>query len=348
MKRRFSIGVVGTGMWGDTHVKCLKEDSRATVSWICARTRTSLDAAMERHGVVNGTLDYRRILGDDAVDAVVIATPPHTHAEMAVAAMRAGKHVLLEKPMGITPAEVKRIVAEAKRHPRRVVLEASCRISRTQPKFAFVKKLVDSGALGTVYHIHFQMMIPTTFVDYNPKGAWGAQKKLAGGGPVIDWGEYDFSFLLGVLGDAPKVERVQRFSRNDLRRQKLPGGIVPDVEQHAAAFIVFDNGVTCYYERGASAHMMADCEVRICGTKGGLKFSYLEWDRPEIEFFRAGRNGTGPTERKTLAVDMARKPDNCNTLLVRHFLDCLEGKAKPMMPVERAAKHLLLSLKIAG
>jgi predicted dehydrogenase len=217
MTKKFKIGVIGVGMYGQVHCQYFQESGRAEVTWACSASEATTKAAAERFGIPNATQDYRTMLKDPALEAVVITTPPDTHVPMAIEALRAGKHVLLEKPMTTTRRAMKRLLAEVVQHPNQVVLECSCRHTRLQPKFGFVKHLIDSGRLGRVYHIHHRHLIPTTFVEYNPKGAWAMDKSKAGGGPFFDWGVYDLSYHLGLLGDVPQLKSLRSFSINGLR-----------------------------------------------------------------------------------------------------------------------------------
>lgn len=336
-RRRFTVAVVGGGMIGAKHVDALCADGRARVKWVCNRSeelrrRWAADARVERT-----TADPGELLADPEVDAVVVATPPATHAELGLAALRAGKHLLLEKPMAVARDEAAALVAEAARRPGQVALEASCRHARLQPKFAFVKAIVDSGRLGEVYHLHHVMLSPETFLDWNPRALWAMERRLAGGGPVIDWGVYDLSFLLGVLGDAPALRSVTAFHRGGLRAR------AGDVEQHAAAFLCFDGGLTCAYERGAGVHGEAKTETRLHGTRGGLRLAYPSWEPPAVELFEEGPDGK--PRREILEVDMAGHGDD-NAALVAHFLDCVAGAASPAMPFARAARHLDIVLRI--
>lgn len=338
MHKPIQIGLIGGGMFGANHIESIRKDGRAEVRWVCDSHEPSLVMIQDQYEVVRGTTDYHKVLADEAVDAVIVVTPPFTHAEIATAVLRAGKHLLIEKPMAVNREEIETIIAEKKQHPELIALEGSGRHSRLQPKFDFVKSMVDSGKLGRVYHIHHNQLSPATFLDWNPKATWALDKKLAGGGPIFDWGEYDLSFHLGVLGDQPQLENVQAFHINDLR--KSPG----NVEQHAAAYLQFDNGLTYYYERGAGVHCEVGSETRIYGTEGGLKFSYLTWESPQIECYFEDRNGKA--QKEILEADMRSHPENDNIPFVKHFIDCLEGKDMPRMPVELAAKHLDILLRI--
>ncbi len=339
---KINIGLIGAGMIGDVHIQNIRKDGRAEVTWIAARTEGTLRAKMNKHRIEHGTLDYREMLEDNSLDAVIIASPPHTHLAMLKDALAAGKHVLLEKPMVPNRQELDELVAAVEKHPNLLVLECSCRHARLQPKFHFIKQMIDDGKLGQVYHIHHNHLMRGTFIEYNPAGAWAHQKRLAGGGPFIDWGVYDLSFHLGVLGDRPQIKSVRSFTRNGLKRFPDPN-FQSDVEEHGAAYLEFDTGLTYYYERGSGVPAEVPNETRIYGTEGSVRFAFCSWDPPIVDFFTFDRNGKETT--KQLLVDMSHHPDD-NFELTRHFLDCLLQGAEPKMTVQLAAKHLDILFRI--
>ena len=341
--KKYKLGIIGAGMYGKVLMSCFRQDPRAEVIWVNSAREATTKAAAEEFGVEKWTLDYREVLADPDVDAAVIATPPYLHAEQLTAALSAGKHVLLEKPMAESYESVERIVSAVEQAPGQVVLDASCRHTRLTRKFQFIKSIIDGGKLGKIYHIHHNHLLRGTFIEYNPNGAWAMDKKLAGGGPFIDWGVYDLSFHLGLLDDMPQLTSLRSFSRNDLRDvSKLVS--YSDVEQHGAAWLEFDTGLTYYYERGAGVHSETPNETRLYGTKGGLRFQFPSWDSNEVEFFYTEN---GEPHKEVLTVDTSGAPDD-SLALTTHFLDCLDGKAEPLMPVQRAAKHMEILFRILG
>jgi predicted dehydrogenase len=341
MSAKIPVGIIGAGMWGNVQVEKFSQAHRAQVAWVCDPIKERLAAVAAKYPVKKTSPDYHDLLADPRLEAVVIATPPYLHVPIAIEALAAGKHVLIEKPMAVNASEIDQITAAVKSHPGQVVLEGSCRHARLQPKFAFVKNMIESGVLGEVYHIHFTSLGQSTFVEYNPQGTWAHEKILAGGGPFLDWGEYDLSFHLGVLCDRPELTGLQAFTINGLRDLSA---WVPkeDVEQHGAALLTFDTGLTFYFERGAGVHNESTFETRIYGTRGGLRFKYPSWESNEIEYFFADDR----PHKKTLCVDMSAHPKHDHTPVVEHFIDCITGQAQPAMPVALAGKHLKILLQI--
>lgn len=339
--KTFNIGIIGVGMYGKVLLRWLQQDQRARVSWVNSASQATTSAAAQEFGIPNYTTDYRQLLDDPAVDAVVIATPPYLHAQQFSDALAAGKHVLLEKPMAESPESAAAIVKAAQEAPGRVILEASCRHTRLTPKFRFIKGLIESGRLGEIYHIHHNHLSRGAFIEWNPSGAWAMNRQLAGGGPFLDWGVYDLSFHLGLLDDRPQLKSLRSFSRRDLRDlSKLVE--FSDVEQHGAAWMEFDNGLTYYYERGAGVHGETPNETRLYGTKGGLRFQFPSWDSNQVELFTSQ---DGEPRSQSLSLEPGEAMDDSQAI-VSHFLDCLEGRAEPLMTVERAARHLDILFKI--
>lgn len=339
--KKYKFGIIGAGMYGKVLARCLLQDERTRISWINSASEITAKAAAHMLEVDRWTLDYRNLLADTAVDAVVIATPPYLHAQQLCDALDAGKHVLLEKPMAESPASVAKIVSAVMHSRDQVVLEASCRHTRLTPKFAMIKSIVASGRLGSIYHIHHVHLSRRTFIEWNQAGAWAMNRKLAGGGPFIDWGVYDLAFHLGLLDDEPELLSLHSFTRNDLRDvSKLVA--FSDVEQHGATWMDFSGGLTYYYERGAGVHSETPNETRLYGTKGGLRFQFPSWDSSEVELFYTEE---GEPCHEILKVDTTGKLDD-NLALTTHFLDCLDGTAEPLMPVTRAARHLEILFRI--
>jgi predicted dehydrogenase len=339
---QIKLGIIGAGMWGNVHIETIRDDGRAEITWVCDVSDAALEKAQQTGNIENGTRDYHDVLNAPDVDAVIITTPPFAHAEMAVATLRAGKHLLLEKPMAISEEEIDRVLDEAARHPDLVILEGSCRHARLNPKYRYIKSLIQSGKLGEIYHISHRHLGQGTFIEYNPNALWSMNKALAGGGPLIDWGEYDLSFHLGILDDEPELVKVREaFMIGDLRDLGVQAPVV-DVEMHGYALLEFDNGMTYAYERGAGVHNESRNETRIYGTEGGLHFYYTAWEPNAVEYYYAGDE----PHKEELVVDMSAHPEHDDIPFIAHFIDCLEGHVTPMMPVTLAAKHLRILLRI--
>ncbi|PID91334.1 MAG: hypothetical protein CSA96_08955 [Bacteroidetes bacterium] len=331
--------MIGAGMIARQHLEHLNNTERVRLGWIAARKPGNLEEVRAAYGVERKTHDYREILADPAVDAVYITTPPYLHAEMFEAAMEAGKHVLLEKPMAVSKEEVERILAAHRKHPELHAMDCSGRHARLSPKFRMVKALIDEGRLGEVYRIHHNHVVRQgrPGIEFHPAAKWFLDKSRAGGGPLFDWGVYDLSFHLGVLGDAYHLEEVEDVIMKRGLDEVDPGTDVYDVEEHFMIQLRLNKHVHYFWERGAHANMEVPNETRIYGSRGGIKLAYTTWDAPEIIFYDLDE--AGKARKQLLAVDMSAHSHD-GYMLSEHFLDVVEGKCRPVIDLETAARHM--------
>ena len=100
-----SVGLAGAGYWGSRLARNIHEAEGARLDLICDPDQARLDAAIHRYPLASGTTSFEQLISTDAIDAVVLATPASSHAEHARAALAAGKHVLVEKPLALSSAE---------------------------------------------------------------------------------------------------------------------------------------------------------------------------------------------------------------------------------------------------
>jgi predicted dehydrogenase len=281
MKHKPNIGIIGAGMVADMHLDAIRKTKRANVLWLADVNKTTLAGKLKKYKVPSGSVDYRDVLNDDNVDAVIIATPPFLHFQMAVAAMRAGKHVLIEKPLAVNRLKMNYLVQKARKYKNLVILECSARHTRLNPKFSYIRDIIDNGGIGEVFHIHHNHLMRRTFIEYNPQGRWSLKKYTAGAGPLLDWGVYDLSFHLGLLHDSPNLVRLRSFIKRGIKVFRDPS-IKSDVEEFGAALMEFDTGLTYYYERGSGVNCEIPNETRILGTRGSLRFYYCTWASPLV------------------------------------------------------------------
>ena len=334
----YNIGVIGAGWIAKAHMGFLLETGRANITWIAARNPENLEKVRSEFDIPNKTHDYHDILNDPAVEVVLIATPPDTHREMFIETLRAGKHVLLEKPMALNMEELEEMMEVKAQYPDLIAMDCSARHSRLNPKFALVKELISSGALGEVYHIHHQSVDRQNRpgIEFHPIAKWFLDKSRAGGGPLFDWGVYDLSFHLGILGDQPELERVESAVLRSGLDDVDPETEIYDVEEHMVVNMKLSGGISYYWERGAHAHMEVPNETRIYGTLGGIKLAYCTWDDPTIIFYDLDEQGKAHETRYTRACPK----EEDGYFLSMHLIDVLDGKAQPVIPLETAKKHM--------
>ena len=210
MNKIFNIGIIGAGMIAEHHIVSLQKNSRVSITWIAATKPEKLEKIRAKYSINKATINYKDILSDPNVDAVIICTPPNLHKTMFIEAVNAGKHILVEKPLAMSLKEIDEMIEVKNLHPEVKVLDCSARHSRLQPKYSKIKEIIASGKLGEVYFIHHNCVWRQSRagIEYHPEAKWFLNKAISGGGPLFDWGVYDLSFHLGVLGDAVELKNV--------------------------------------------------------------------------------------------------------------------------------------------
>ena len=199
------LGIIGCGQISAHHIRETRADKRLRWVAACDINAEALKARAEEFGIPGRYTKIDDLLADPAVDAVVIATPPPLHAGPTVAALKAGKHVLVEKPVAIDAAEVRQMIAA-----RRAGLVAACCSSRFRSTATArrVTQMVAAKELGAVCRLVCTALGPPPQKLDGPGPLYLYRPNWGRLGVLGDWGCYDLDFLLGVCGWALKPEAV--------------------------------------------------------------------------------------------------------------------------------------------
>ena len=228
------------------------EGSELTVAM--SRDRQRAAGFAERHGAKRYYTRFEDVLADDEVNAIYVATPPHVHAAQAVAAARAGKHILCEKPMALTVAECDRIIAEALQRGVQLMVAY---YRRRYPAVVKLKELLDAGCIGRPTKIRTEVA-----GCYQPPAdgskPWRTDPAIAGGGFLWDIGSHRIDLMVHLMGDVRQVAAFADTVVFDLA-----------VEDSASLILRFANGahgVGVYH--WTVAH--GGDEIEIGGTQGRI------------------------------------------------------------------------------
>ncbi len=240
--RKVGVGFIGTGaVTAYHHLPGLRLDPRAELVAICDADPETLEKRKTEWGVAHASTDPEEVCHLDLVDAVVIATPNDTHRPIALAAAKAGKHVMCEKPLGLSAGEVGIMYAAARDAG---VVHMTAFTYRFAPSMRYLRHLLKSGALGTPRHFRSQR-----FLDW-PETSWGWRqyKARAGAGDLFDMTIHRIDFAIDLLGPIARVcGAVARFASRDRR---VDGGSCPpsDVDDWSCLIGEFAGGATGVWE----------------------------------------------------------------------------------------------------
>ena len=266
------IGVIGAGI-GQSHIRGYKQVPQARIVALCdADENRARQTAREQNIEVEIYTDYRAMLDKAELDAVSVGLPNYLHAPVTIECLKAGKHVLCEKPLAMNVKEAQKMAAAAAQYHRKCMVG---QVSRFRADSLFFKKLIEAGELGNIYYAHAVSLRKKGIPGY---GGWFTDKAQSGGGPLIDIGVH----LLDVawwLAGCPNPIAVcgATYAEFGPRGQGIGSGGardkngIFDVEDLAVGLIRFDNGLTINLEVSWALHTRAPhMGVHLFGSEGGL------------------------------------------------------------------------------
>jgi predicted dehydrogenase len=277
------MGAAHSQGWRNAH-RFFDLPLRPAMNVVCGRTESATRAAADQQGWASWTTDWREILDRDDVQLVDICTPGDSHAEIAIAALEAGKHVLCEKPLANTVAEAERMTAAAEEAEARGVLSMVGFNYRRTPALAYARQLIADGAVGSVHHIRAQYL-QDWIVDPEFPLVWRLQKDKAGSGALGDIGAHIVDLSQYLTGQ--RLTEVAGHLTRFVGRRPLPeastglsasGGAETGevtVDDAAVFFGRTDGGALATYEatRFATGRKNA-MRIEVNGSQGSIAFDF--------------------------------------------------------------------------
>ena len=330
MPEKLRCAVIGAGGIGLEHLQSLSLCPRATAVALAENHPQRARDAAHRFHLARSFSDYRELLEEPDIDAVTIALPNHLHAPVAIAALQARKHVLLEKPMATSAREAAAILDAAKKAKRTLMVAQNLRFHRhTQTAKLFMER----GDLGEVYHARCfwrrRAGIPRI-------GSWFTQKKLAGGGCFADIGVHLLDACFHLLKEfevrSVSAQTFAKFGPRGLGEMEWGRSEVAlakpfDVEDYGVALLRMASGRSVLFEIGwAGFHPPDEREqgIDLLGTNAGLSLF-----PPRL--FRNGANGYEATHLNALKVPHSENP-------IPHWVGCVLDGKKPLVAPEESLK----------
>ncbi|MEV8148425.1 Gfo/Idh/MocA family oxidoreductase [Arthrobacter sp. NPDC080073] len=224
------VGMVGYAFMGAAHSHAWRTAPRffdlpldPQLTALCGRNDDGVRAAAGKLGWGSVETDWRRLLERDDIDLIDICTPGNTHAEIAIAALDAGKHVLCEKPLANSVAEAERMTEAAQAAALRGVLSMCGFSYRRTPALALAKRMVEEGRLGNIRHVRAQYL-QDWLSDENAPMTWRLDKSKSGSGSLGDIGAHSIDAAQWVTGQ--KITGVSALLETFVHERPLAGDLV--------------------------------------------------------------------------------------------------------------------------
>jgi len=323
------VGIIGAGAISNSHCNGIVKHGGAeavAVADLSAKRRNEIKAKWE---MAKAYATWQELVADPGIDAVSIALPNSLHAPVALAAIEAGKHVMLDKPFAMNATEAKRCIDAAKRKRRVLMIGMN---QRYTDKAQMLRAIVERGDLGDIYHTKAYWCRRTG----SPKfGTWFVNKKMAGGGCMLDIGVHVLDLGMYLSGQwNPVAVSGQIYSKFGPRglgeggwgKSDRSSKIKFDVDDSACALIKCRNGATIELNVSWIEHQETPdrMNVELFGTEAGAKLF-------PMKLFRFAKNGEYEVvePQNVKVADMRRER-------VFDWLDAIERKRKPICTLDQA------------
>jgi predicted dehydrogenase len=295
--REIRIGLIGSGFMGRAHSHAYRDlpfyfeaGARPVMQAIAGRNEEKTAAAARQWGWNAYETDWRRLIERDDIDVIDIVTPNDRHAEMAIAAAQAGKHVISEKPLATTVEDARRMLDAVRQAG---VIHMVCHNYRYAPAVQFAKKIISSGMLGKIHHFRGQYL-QDWLLDPSKPLDWKLTKEIGGSGALGDIGSHVIDLARFLVGEIREVSGMMETFVKERSSKDRSGKV--DVDDATALLARFDNGALGVIEatRFAGGHRNGN-QFEINGERGSLRWDlenmnyldvYLQTDEPGFQGFR--------------------------------------------------------------
>ncbi|HYI58471.1 MAG TPA: Gfo/Idh/MocA family oxidoreductase [Microlunatus sp.] len=323
MSNVLRVGMVGYAFMGAAHSQGWRNAPRffdlpvgVELTAVAGRNAEAVQAAADRMGFASTSTDWRELLDRDDIDLIDICTPGDTHAEIAIAALRAGKHVLCEKPLANTVDEAEEMAAAAREAAAQGVFAMCGFTYRRTPALAYARRLIEQGRLGTIRQVRGQYL-QDWLHDENAPMTWRLDKSKSGSGALGDIGAHlvdTTQWLTGqsITGVSALLETFVKTRPVAGERSGLGGTGSADAPRadvtvdDAAVFSArFADGAIGAYEASRFALGRKNAfRVEVNGTEGSLAFDFES--NNELQFF----DGTEPAAEQGFRRILVTEPDH--------------------------------------
>lgn len=322
MRKNVRLGLVGAGSIGRAHAGACQDCTGLEVAAVCDVHSGRAKSLSKDFGIPNVFSDYRELVAADVVDAVSVCTPNNLHMPVTLAAIKAGKDVICEKPLGMNAGQARRMVEAADKAGKILMAAQSARYSAAA---TYAKKVTEGGRLGEVYYGKAVWLRRAGI----PRG-WFQDIEQSAGGPLIDLGVHAIDLMWWLMG-RPKPVSAQgvMFDHLGSTGQGMGGwgvGYNPtkfSVEDMVGGMIRFEDGRALSIDISWAAHTADMYLTRLFGTKGGMQIL------PDAVVYE--------TDEGTKVDTTPRLPEqNGYTVENEHFADCVRRRKQPISPGSQA------------
>lgn len=329
MDKKLRFGILGAGVVAQFHARAIKLSERAELAAVCS---SQLDKAREfagQFGAEQAYDDYGQMLSKDDIDIICICTPSGVHAEAGIAAAKAGKHVLVEKPLDITLDKIDALIDACAAHGVKLGVIHQ---RRTMPAAVEARKAIAAGKLG-------KMVLGDAYLkyyrshEYYKSSTWRGTWEMDGGGALMNQGIHGIDLLQWMMGGVKSVFAYAAPLARDI-----------EVEDTAVAVVRFHNGAFGVIQGTTSVYPGQEARFELHGESGTISFG----DSGIQQWVLADGNGEKPevAEAPSSSSDPANISIAGHSIQIEDMIDAVTEGREPMVngAEARAAVQLVLAI----
>jgi myo-inositol 2-dehydrogenase/D-chiro-inositol 1-dehydrogenase len=319
---RTKVVLMGAGFIADIRVESYHRFvPDAEVVAVYTRDAKKAEAFAKKHHIPKWYDDWEKCIRESDCEVVDIGLPNFLHARVCLAALNAGKHVIIEKPLAMTLEEADAMISAAKTNDRLLMYaEELC----FAPKYERVRKLVSEGAVGDVY------MLKQAEKHSGPHSDWFYDVDQSGGGVLMDMGCHGLAWFRWMLGGNPKVKSVFATMNTFFHKNRTRG------EDHSITIVEFEGGTLGIAENSWAKHGGMDDRVEVYGT-GGVTYADLFVGNSALTYSEKGygyaMEKAGSTKGWTFTI-FEEAFNQGYPQELQHFIRCVRDGDKPLVTGE--------------
>jgi myo-inositol 2-dehydrogenase/D-chiro-inositol 1-dehydrogenase len=310
------VGLVGSQFISTIHAEALKRVPGAEIAAVASPTEDHVRTFAEKYSIPKWFTDYREMLSLKDLDVVILGLPNYLHAEATVAAAKAGKHVICEKPMCMNLAEADLMIETCRR--QRVKLMYAEELCFT-PKYVRLKQLADEGAFGKIY------LVKQSEKHNGPHADWFWDVELSGGGVTFDMGCHAFEFFRWMLGK-PRVSCVYAQMGTYVHADRTKG------DDNSIILVTFENGSIGMAEESWAKPGGMDDRAEVYGSQG-VAYANLLMGNSIVTYSDSGYGYAVEKAASTKGWSFTIYEEIWNYGFpqeMQHFVDCIRNDTKPL------------------
>ncbi|MCF7928772.1 MAG: Gfo/Idh/MocA family oxidoreductase [Spirochaetales bacterium] len=319
--RQVRYGIIGLGWFGEFHVDTMKQLPQADLTAVCTRTESRLKEIAENYSIPTTYTDYHDLLANPDIEAVSVLTHVADHADIAIDALRAGKHVFIEKPMANTPEDCDRIIEEAQRSDKFLMIGHICRFDSA---YALAAEQIAAGKIGKVVSLYAKRNL----------AGFITETQLEKISSLFGDGIHDLDLMFWFTGSKPVSVSAQTQNTRNKPYDDI-GWAMFRLENGATAVVQSD------WSLPNNVPYAIDAKMEVIGTEG-----IIQIDNSGVNFMVLGESGVQyPQATYWPKVNGMRRGYLKEEL--DYFLKCVSSDTEPEIITPQESRDVVYAMRVA-